>query len=66
MLYASRNHERACTLGVQEELFGQVFEVSGLALALSRAFLRLLKVGLIIARGGSKGQNKRYNISDGY
>ncbi len=59
MLYASQNHERACTLGVHEELFGQVCEVSGLARALSRAFLRLLEVGLIKARGHSKGQNQR-------
>lgn len=28
MLCASRNDERACTLGVHKELFGQVLEVS--------------------------------------
>lgn len=28
MLCVSRNSERACTLGVHEELFGQVLKVS--------------------------------------
>lgn len=28
MLHVSQNHERACTLGVHEEPFGQVLEVS--------------------------------------
>ena len=51
MLYTSRNRKRACTLGVHEELFGQVSELSVLSDALSSAkiiwFFRRSAKGLL-------------------